>query len=80
MKLIDNWPRAWRFLVVQVQIFGAAAMGAWLVMSEENKESLMDLFGLPSDKAVAVTALVVFLAGIFARVKLQPTLHKKDTQ
>jgi hypothetical protein len=80
MKLIEGWHKAWRFLVVQVQIIGAAAMGAWLVMSEENKGLLMDLFGLPSDKAVAVTALVVFLAGIFARVKLQPTLHKKDTQ
>lgn len=76
MKLIDNWKSAWRFLVVQVQILGMAAMASWLIMSEEQKAALLNLFGLPPDTVVAVTALMVFATGIVARVKLQPGLHQ----
>ena len=71
MKLIDNIDQAWRFAVMWVQGLGASAMGAWMLLDDTQRAALLELFGIPADRLVAIAALIVFLGGMGARVVKQ---------
>lgn len=71
LQLIDNARDAWRFAVMWVQGMGAAAMSSWLLLSEEQRQAVLALFGVTPDKLLAVGALVIFLSGMAARVVKQ---------
>ena len=78
MKLIDNISQSWRFAVMWVQGVGASAMGAWMLMDDAQRGALLDLFGIPADRLLAITALVVFLGGMGARVVKQDLPEQKQ--
>lgn len=71
MKLIDNWQTSYRFAVQWFQGLGASAMGAWMLLDDAQRAALLDLFGIPADRLVAIAALIVFLGGMGARVVKQ---------
>lgn len=71
MKLIDNWQTSYRFAVQWFQGLGASAMGAWMLLDDTQRAALLDLFGIPADRLVAIAALIVFLGGMGARVVKQ---------
>jgi hypothetical protein len=71
MKPIENWRDSWRFAVQWVQGLGASAMAAWLLLTDEQRASLLGLLGATPDQAVAFTALAFFLTGMAARVVKQ---------
>ena len=71
MKLIDNWQDSYRFAVQWFQGLGASAMGAWMLLDDAQRASLLELFGIPADRLVAIAALIVFLGGMGARVVKQ---------
>lgn len=77
MKLIDNYKQAYRFAVIWVQGLGASAMGAWMLLTDEQRAALLALFGVQPDQLVAITALLVFLAGMGARVVKQDIPQKE---
>lgn len=76
MKLIDNWQNSYRFAVQWVQGLGASAMGAWMLLDDTQRAALLDLFGIPADRLVAIAALIVFLGGMGARVVKQDVQEK----
>ena len=76
MKLIDNIDQAWRFAVMWVQGLGASAMGAWMLLDDTQRAALLELFGIPADRLVAIAALIVFLGGMGARVVKQEVQGK----
>lgn len=76
MKLIDNWQDSYRFAVQWFQGMGASAMGAWMLLDDTQRAALLELFGIPADRLVAIAALLVFLAGMGARVVKQDVPEK----
>lgn len=76
MKLIENWRDGYKFAVQWVQTFGATAMLVWLGLTEEQRQSILALFGFTPDRMVALTALTIFGAGIVARMVKQPAIEK----
>lgn len=71
MRLIDNWQDSYRFAVQWFQGLGASAMGAWMLLDDTQRAALLELFGIPADRLVAIAALLVFLGGMGARVVKQ---------
>lgn len=71
MKLIDNAKQSWRFAVMWVQGMGATAMTVWVTLTDEQRQSILSLFGITPDKVVALVALSIFIAGMGARVVKQ---------
>ena len=71
MKFIDNVNQAWRFAVMWFQGIGASAMGAWMIIDDAQRAALLDLVGIPADRLLAITALVVFIGGMGARIVKQ---------
>lgn len=71
MKLIENAKQSWRFAVMWVQGMGATAMAMWVTLTDEQRQSIMGLFGITPDKVVALVALSIFIAGMVARVTKQ---------
>jgi len=72
--LIPNWRKAYKFAVMWVQGFGATAMSSWLMLSDEQKLSVLAFVGVPPNVVIAGVALSIFIAGMFARVYSQPEL------
>jgi hypothetical protein len=78
MKLIDNAKQCYKFAVMWVQGAGAAAMAAWVTLTDEQRQSVLSLFGITPDRIVALVALSLFIAGMVARVTKQDALHKSE--
>ncbi len=68
MTLIENWRQSYRSAVQWFQGLGASAMGAWMLLDATQRAALLELFGIPADRLVALAALIVFLGGRGARV------------
>lgn len=75
MKLIDNAKQWWRMLVIQVAAIWGAIITAWPLLTETQRSDLLALFGIPPEWLGGVTAVVMFLTLVAARVKAQPALH-----
>lgn len=73
--LIPNWKHAYKFAVMWVQAFGATAMSSWLLLSDEQKLSILSFLGVPPNVVIALIALSIFIAGMFARITNQPELE-----
>ena len=71
IKLISDVNQAWRFAVMWVQGIGASVMGAWMLIDDAQRAALLDLVGIPADRLLAITALVVFIGGMGARIVKQ---------
>lgn len=69
---VEDAAQAWAWWSMRVQALGFAAMGAFLVMSSEERAAFFSLFGIGAERGVALTAAITFLSGMFARVKRQP--------
>lgn len=76
MKLIDDWKKAHRFAVMWIQGMGGSAMAAWMLLDDAQRAALLEFFGVPADRLVAVAALIAFVAGMWARMVRQPRLHE----
>lgn len=76
MTLIENWRQSYRFAVQWFQGLGASAMGAWMLLDDTQRAALLELFGIPADRLVAIAALIVFLGGMGARVVKQEVQGK----
>lgn len=68
---VENIGEAWRWMCMWVQGTGAALMGAFLVLSEQDRTAIFSIFNLTAEQGVSITALTVFLSGMVARVKKQ---------
>lgn len=68
---VDDVREAWTWFSMWVSGFGAAAMGAFLVLDETQKVALFGVLGLTPAQGVAWTAFITFLSGMLARVKNQ---------
>ncbi len=71
LKLIKGARKSWRLAVMWFQGAGVAAMGSWFVLTEQQRTELLAMAGVPADKLVATTALILFVFGMFARVVKQ---------
>lgn len=78
MKLIDNAKSWWRMLVIQVAAVWAAVITAWPLLTEEQRTQVLTLFGIPPEFIGGVTAFVMFVTLIGARVVKQDALHQQD--
>lgn len=68
---VDDVKHAYRWFSVQVQLFGMAITGAFLVLDEQQRNALFSIVGVTPEQGVAVTAFITFLTGILARAKKQ---------
>jgi hypothetical protein len=68
---VDDVAHAYRWFSVQVQLFGVAVTGAFLMLDEQQRNALFGIVGVTPEQGVAVTAFITFLTGILARVKKQ---------
>lgn len=68
---VEDIREAWTWLSMWVQGAGAAAMAAFLVLDDAQKQALFALVGMTPEQGVAATALLTFVAGMLARVKNQ---------
>lgn len=80
MKLIDNAKQWWRMLVIQVAAIWAAIITAWPLLTEAQRNDVLALLGIPPEWLGGVTAVVMFLTLVAARVKAQPALHPGEEQ
>lgn len=80
MKLIDNAKQWWRMLVIQVAAIWAAVIAAWPLLTEDQRNDVMALLGIPPEWLGGVAAVVMFLTLVAARVKAQPALHPEEEQ
>lgn len=80
MKLINNAKQWWRMLVIQVAAVWAALITAWPLLTETQRSDLLALFGIPPEWLGGVTAVVMFLTLVLARVKKQEALHPEVEQ
>lgn len=76
MKLIENWRQGWRFLSIRLGVIGIAAPQVWGQIPQEQREAVMDVFGLKG-----MAALVSLLFALVVAVRLiQQSNVKKETQ
>ena len=68
---VEDAREAWTWLSMWVSGIGAAAMGAFIMLDDAQKQALFEAVGLSPSQGVAATAFVTFLANMFARVKNQ---------
>lgn len=80
MKLIDNARQWWRMLSVQVMAVWSAAIFAWPLLTEAQRNDMLAFLGIPQAWLGGVTALVMFATFVLARVKKQPALHPEAEQ
>lgn len=76
MKLIDNARDWWKMLSVQVAAVWSAAIFAWPLLTEAQRNDMLAFIGIPPEWIGGVTALVMFATFVLARVKKQDALHK----
>lgn len=77
MKLIENAKQWWRMLVVQVAAVWAAVIAVWPMLTETQRSDFLGLLGIPPEWLGGVTAIVMFVTLVAARIKAQPALHPK---
>lgn len=82
MKLtfIDDIKKAWRFAVMWVQAFGLSLMTAWIMLTDEQKQAILGLFGITAENLLAFTAISIMVSTAFARVVKQPALQDDKEQ
>lgn len=73
MKLIDNASQAWRLWSVRMSVAGASAAAVWMTMTDAQRQSIIDMVGLPPDLLVLLT----FLATMASRVVKQEAVVSK---
>lgn len=78
ITFIDDIKKAWRFAVMWVQAFGLSLMTAWIMLTDEQKQAVLGLFGITADNLLAFTAISIMLSTAFARVIKQPALEDKQ--
>lgn len=76
MKLIDNAKSWWKMAVIRVAAIWSLAITAWPLLTETQRNDIMALFGIPPELIGGVTALVMFITLVGARVTKQEALHK----
>lgn len=75
ITFIDDIKKAWRFAVMWVQGFGVSLMGTWLMLTDEQKTAVLELFGITADRLLAFTAISIMVGTALARVVKQPALQ-----
>lgn len=75
ITLIDNAQDWYRFAVTWVQGFGASFFSAWLLLSEEQKNAILQMVGITPERLLAFGGLVLIVATMTARMTKQPALH-----
>lgn len=78
MTLIDNARDWWKMLSVQVAAVWSAAIFAWPMLTEAQRNDMLAFIGIPPEWIGGVTALVMFATFVLARVKKQDALHKDE--
>ena len=61
MKLVSDWKNAYKWLSVVIPSLGAAALGVWMSLPEQMKNSV-------PHKYVEITTLVIFITGVLGRL------------
>lgn len=77
-KFVNFWipevKHAWKMLSVQLSGLGVAATTAWLMITDDQRNSLLGLIGL---NGPSVLALIAFTAIIVGRLKAQNSIPKE---
>lgn len=76
MKLIENAKKWYRMAVLQVAFGWSAAIAAWPMLTESQRSDVLSLLGIPPNAIGGVTALLMFLTLLGARLTKQDALHK----
>ncbi len=71
MKLIENAKDWWKFWSMRLLALWSAAIGAWPMLTEEQRASILSLFGVTTEQLAGIAALVMFLSVAGARVVKQ---------
>lgn len=69
--LIPEWKHAWKMLSIQLSAIGTAASSAWLMMTDDQRGSILGIIGI---NGPSVIALVAFTAIILGRLKAQASI------
>jgi hypothetical protein len=73
MKLIDDARQGWRFLSVRLGIAGIALPQVWVALPQDQREAVLDLFGL---KGLAALISLLFALIVAARLIHQSNLDQ----
>ncbi len=77
VKLIEDAKDVYRFWSMQLLAIWMAAIGAWPLLTDAQRESILKLFGVTGDQLAGAVALVTFVTVTGARVVKQD-IPKKD--
>ena len=72
MKLIENAKGWWRLWSLRLLAVWTAAIGAWPLLSEEQRAGILGLIGVTPDQMMGIAALAMFVSVAGARVVKQP--------
>ena len=72
MKLIDNARDIWRFWSMRLLAVWTAAIGAWPMLTDEQRASVLALIGVTPEQLAGAAALAMFVSIAGARVVKQP--------
>ena len=71
MKLIENAKDWWKFWSMRLLAMWSAAIGAWPLLTEEQRAGILSLVGVTPEQMAGIAALVMFLSVAGARVVKQ---------
>lgn len=72
MKLIENAKDWWKFWSMRLLAMWSAAIGAWPMLTDEQRAGILSLVGVTPEQMAGIAALVMFLSVAGARVVKQP--------
>lgn len=73
MKLIDNARQWWKFWSVRLSLLGLALPQVWAQVPQDQREAVLDLFGL---KGLAALVSLLFALIVAARLLQQSNLDQ----
>ena len=71
MKLIDNAKDWWKFWSMRLLALWSAAIGAWPMLTEEQRASILGLIGVTPEQMAGIAAIAMFVSVAGARVAKQ---------
>lgn len=72
MKLIDDARDWWRFWSMRLLAVWSAAIGAWPLLTDEQRTGILGLIGVTPEQMMGIAALAMFVSVASARVVKQP--------
>lgn len=71
MKLIDDAKDWWKFWSMRLLALWSAAIGAWPMLSEEQRTSILTMVGVTPEQMAGIAAVAMFVSVAGARVAKQ---------